>query len=163
MKKILILVLCAFMLISCSAQYEGEPFLPFAGEFETDVSLQIGDTRSSFSYSSKEDTVCFLSPQEISGYKLYESNGQIFLSYQELVLPLSSESGAIFKLCQSAFAVKKATEISTRNDADRVLTVIKADDYTYTFSSGGEPLSVSGVFNGQEFKMDIDRFEITQK
>ena len=57
----------------------------------------------------------------------------------------------------------EAAEISTRNDADRVLTLIKADDYTYTFSSGGEPLSVSGVFNGQEFKMDIDRFEITQK
>ena len=163
MKKLLIVILTVFTLISCSAEYEGEPFLPFAGEFEAEICLQIEGQSTKIQYSSRDEQVRFLAPQELSGFTLCERDGQIYLSHQELSLPVSKEAGVVLELCREVLAVKDAMEITTKKDGKSVVTVVSADDCKYTFSSEGMPVRVDGVHNGQIFEMLFDSFTVTQK
>ena len=161
MRMIFTLILTFTLLLSCSAEYVGDPFSAFAGETEAEASLVLSGSGSSFSYS--DNAVLFTAPAEINGYKLQRSGEKAYLSYGELSVPVSVGACRVLRLCEAVFSPEKATEIKAVEINGATVTVVKSGELTYTFSSDGKPISVSGSFEGETFEMTFSDFRVRSK
>lgn len=151
-------LVCAVMLVSCSAEPTGDPFLPFRGEPKAEISLVFGGQRSEFSYSM--GTVSFKAPNELVGYSMFLSEGKVCIGYGELSFNVSSRAGRLLYLCESVFSPKGAVSVTAEKSGNKTFTAVKTEAYVYVFSSDGMPTSVSGTFDGEDFEMRFVGFTV---
>ena len=163
MKKIFAILIAVLFLVSCSAKYDGDPFLPFAGEIQTRVTLDMGGDISEFVYWSESDKIEFFKPNELSGYTLCRENGVFYLKYDSLALAVSEPSARVLLLCESVLAPHSATSISAGRGESGAFTVVKTKSCEYTFSQDGIPVSVQGTYGKDVFKMTLSDFKVISK
>ncbi len=162
MKKNILSLVIAFLLAfatSC-AKADGDPFLVFSADFCAEIMVTCEDSECKVAYESVKKSIEFILPDELSGYKLRLDNGTPYLSYGDTEIAVSQYSGRIVYIFEAAFSARaeQISDITAQRVKNETVTVVKTEYITYTFSSDGSPLTISGHYNGTAFEMNFLSF-----
>ena len=162
MKRILVIFTLAFVLTSCGDEGKGDPFSVFSGEFEATVSMSCEGNTSVYTYSRVDKSIQFLSPEELTGYSMLSSDGEVYLTYDGISVKLSEYASRLMRVTDTAFSVSKEsiTSISAEKNGDQTVTVVNTELCSYRFSSDGRPISVAGNAFGVSFEMAFTDFTV---
>lgn len=162
MKRLFLLLILAFVLISCGEKGEGDPFSVFSGEFEATVSMSCEGNISVYTYSSADNCIRFVSPEELTGYSMVSRDGNVYLSYGDISVELTEYSSRLMAVTEAVFSVTRdsITSINAEKDGETTVTVVTAENCEYRFSSDGIPISVMGNISGVSFEMTFTDFSV---
>ena len=160
MKKLFCLLFLLPVLVSCSDGLKGDPFSPFLLSSKADVTLTLNGNSSKFTFTPIADEICFNEPEELLGYKMFQKDGKIYISYSDLSVLVSESAGIILLLTEDVFSsvFEDVLNVKAEDSGGQSITVVETENYLYKFSSDGMPISVTGVFDGQAFEMTFSEF-----
>ncbi len=163
MKKIICLLIIAVLIsaaVSCSHE-NADPLEVFSGGFCAEILLECEESECKISYDSIQKSAEFLSPEELTGYKLRLDNGKAYLSFGETETEVSDYAGVILFICDDAFSksTEDITKITAAKAENRTVTTVQTEKITYELSFDGSPISVSGEHEGRSFCMTFLSFE----
>lgn len=162
MKKNILSLVVAFLLTfatSCT-RADGDPFLVFSADFCAEIVVTCEDSECKVVYDSAKKSIEFVLPDELSGYKLRLDNGTPYLSYGGTEIVLSQYGGRLAYIFEAAFlaSAEQVSDITAQRVENKTVTVVKTEYITYTFSSDGTPLIISGYYDGAAFEMTFLSF-----
>ena len=164
MKRIIFVFALVFVLsaaVSCNKQ-SGDPFKVLDCDFTVRISSVCEGTSCVFEYDKKTQSLCFLSPEELSGYVLRLDGNRVLLSYGDVESEVSAYAGRLAFVCKEIFSVdaNEINSISAQENEDGTVTSVKTENIEYHFVDDGIPAFVSGYFDGVGFEFTLSDFKV---
>ena len=161
MKRIFLPVFTVFVILlsSCVSQ-TGNPFSVFYADFTAEMTLRCEESECTLKYTRADKTLSFLSPDELSGYKMRLDGDTAYLYFEDTEIQLSEYASRTAFLLDADFSQNREniTEISVKKYDNAAVTEVKSQSFTYSFSADGAPVAVVGEFEGVTFKLSFSSF-----
>ena len=168
MKRIFFTALTAMLLLtlclsSCGSDTVRDPFTDFYGDIVATCSVNVQGATSEIVFSRCRGAIKaeFTAPQALSGFVLSQGDQGFTMSYDDLTVPIRESAALILNLCKATFSphYSAITDIQSEEIEGEKLTLITANDIIYTFTSNGEPKTISGTYEGKQFTVRINSLE----
>ncbi len=160
-RKILTFVFLAFAVVSASCtDKKADLFSIFGNGFYAEIAVTFGENECVIRYDGFEKSAEFVTPEVLSGIVMKLENGEPRLLYGDINVAVSRYGGRLVYLCEAVFSVNSdsVTDIKAKEIDGNTVTIVKTNASEYAFSSDGIPISVSGYYDEELFKMTFLSF-----